>query len=1499
MNLRRNFRRSKRGIGTIFGMVFFLLIVMIVIASLLIILNQNTGLQQTVIQTQQMDNDRATEQSTVSILNASIAVQYNGVVVAGNIGNSGPLSTQLVRLWIKDINTNQTSNMAVSIVLNPGSIIQYLYFVGFTNASPSDQFTLWFVTARGNVITDLTTTYKMIPVGSLGGLPNIDDVDSNGNGNSTLTLSLNAVNKGDLIYVAEVFDDDNSGLPPTSITSTGSVTWNQTLRALTQSTSSAGGDSKLETWYGIYASSGQINITLAQSLPNDPYWAAVAFAISGANTTSPFDNGNVPKTAVGGSATASASITTNNANDFVIGILGVDDDTPTIKNGTGFTQLIPLAQSSGGGLGGQQGSELYSLPRSIWAEYLITNTTKTGLSVNATVSSGDSWAMIADAVKLVTPPVTQLLTLSPTNGPIGTTVTVNGTNFAPNSRLLAVFGSSQVPFSATTDSTGTIPPGSTFTVPSGSAAGNYTVTIVDSSFNYENTTFQVNTPNITVSPTIGPVGTNVTVNGSNFISNSPININFDGNPIVTNPSTVTANVNGSFSTSFNLINDTAGAKQVLASDRVNSANATVNVTSSITLSPTNGPIGSNVTVFGYGFGYFQPVTVTFAGSTVATIPANTNTNGFGFFNASFTIPAGQTAGAKNVTAIDALSNAAYATFNVVTSISLNPNYGNAGSTVTVSGSGFASGSPLTATYTGTSLTLSGTTSTNATGGFSGATFTVPSSTAGGAQTVTITDASSNSANATFAVNTLPQKITVTLANSAPTATVTVNVGYSSPPIQFPADGTPYTINLPSGALFTLSFSNSGTTQDGFNVSSTFSATTSTYTASINSISVTAYEQVQNTFSAPFPDGNPGSGGSLTLTGTYLGAASSTIATLNSGNTWSTPAWSDYNTAVTFPASTSNSGSNEQWTYGSPYVTPVLTTGGNTYSPIYYNQYLQTLSYTVVGGGAPTAPTATGTALGVAYVPSLTNVATGYWFDASGSVTFSTSAGATGEQWAPGPANVAATSSHTQVVSMYHQYRLTASYTTSDGSTPSSAVILTGTALGSAYTPTLTTTAQQLWFDNGTAWSVNNQITSGTQRWIALSGYSGTVSTAATVAPSYLHQYQLTMIANFGTTNPVTGTWETAGSTVTITATAPTPVNGSEQYVWDGWTGTGTISYTGTNNPATNAVTMNGAITETAAWSHQYSMTLSFSVSGGSGYTAPTFNATRNGVYAPQVLTTTATAYWYDAGTSWTVTNPLAGGSGTTRWYTSQSTSGTVSVQTTAFAYAYQVFGVDTNCIGFGSESSSGSSPVQTTSMTAQANELIIVIVTSGHSGSGATHTFTVTDSFGTTYTQRGATVVSGTNAEQISEYYAFTGAHTGTFTVTATDTSGYGRSIDVLALGITGASTTNTFDTHAGLPYSNNNAGSSAPTVTNSVSTTNPTDMVLAFEGHLTATADTVGTLGGNAFSAPAAFLQNANGEGCNAEYQIESSALTSQTATFGTSQTNWVMMVDAVERAW
>jgi hypothetical protein len=60
--------------------------------------------------------------------------------------------------------------------------------------------------------------------------------------------------------------------------------------------------------------------------------------------------------------------------------------------------------------------------------------------------------------------------------------------------------------------------------------------------------------------------------------------------------------------------------------------------------------------------------------------------------------------------------------------------------------------------------------------------------------------------------------------------------------------------------------------------------------------------------------------------------------------------------------------------------------------------------------------------------------------------------------------------------------------------------------------------------------------------------------------------------------------------VTIQATAP-GTGAGEQYVWNGWTGNGIISYTGTDNPAINAVTMNGPITEAASWTHQYYLTV--------------------------------------------------------------------------------------------------------------------------------------------------------------------------------------------------------------------------------------------------------------------------------------------------------------------
>jgi peptidoglycan/xylan/chitin deacetylase (PgdA/CDA1 family) len=83
-----------------------------------------------------------------------------------------------------------------------------------------------------------------------------------------------------------------------------------------------------------------------------------------------------------------------------------------------------------------------------------------------------------------------------------------------------------------------------------------------------------------------------------------------------------------------------------------------------------------------------------------------------------------------------------------------------------------------------------------------------------------------------------------------------------------------------------------------------------------------------------------------------------------------------------------------------------------------------------------------------------------------------------------------------------------------------------------------------------------------------------------------NQYLLTMSTNYGTVSPSSGGYN-VGSIVSISATAPVAAAG-ERYVWLGWTGSGAGSYTGMNNPA--SITMNGAITETAQWGHQYFVT---------------------------------------------------------------------------------------------------------------------------------------------------------------------------------------------------------------------------------------------------------------------------------------------------------------------
>ena len=145
--------------------------------------------------------------------------------------------------------------------------------------------------------------------------------------------------------------------------------------------------------------------------------------------------------------------------------------------------------------------------------------------------------------------------------------------------------------------------------------------------------------------------------------------------------------------------------------------------------------------------------------------------------------------------------------------------------------------------------------------------------------------------------------------------------------------------------------------------------------------------------------------------------------------------------------------------------------------------------------------------------------------------------------------------------------------------------------------------------------------------------------AKTVTANYVIQYKLTMSTDFGTTSPSVGdNWYDNGSVVTISATAPS-AGGGEQYVWNGWTGTGSDGNTTLLNPA--EVTMNSAVNETASWTHQYQV--SFQQTGISSDAGSNTVLTLGGSdYAYDAL---PTGVWVDNGTTFSWASTVAGVTG--------------------------------------------------------------------------------------------------------------------------------------------------------------------------------------------------------------------------------------------------------------
>jgi hypothetical protein len=179
---------------------------------------------------------------------------------------------------------------------------------------------------------------------------------------------------------------------------------------------------------------------------------------------------------------------------------------------------------------------------------------------------------------------------------------------------------------------------------------------------------------------------------------------------------------------------------------------------------------------------------------------------------------------------------------------------------------------------------------------------------------------------------------------------------------------------------------------------------------------------------------------------------------------------------------------------------------------------------------------------------------------------------------------------TETASWDHEYRLImesyvtdATGTVAGGTTDPSVGehwFLAGTDLDiSAFAPALT-------YLDGERYTFDGWAGSGCGEYTGFDETAGiTMNGAITEAATWLHEYRLTMQANYGTTTPSLGEhWYLAGLNVPITAISPVPLP-FETYDWNGWTGTGCGSYTGTDNPSD--VDMFSPVTQTASWIYTF------------------------------------------------------------------------------------------------------------------------------------------------------------------------------------------------------------------------------------------------------------------------------------------------------------------------
>ena len=272
-----------------------------------------------------------------------------------------------------------------------------------------------------------------------------------------------------------------------------------------------------------------------------------------------------------------------------------------------------------------------------------------------------------------------ITSFTPTSGLTGTSVTITGTNFSttPNYTLVSFNGKNATINSVTSTQL-------VATVPTGATTGPIYVYVAALTA-MSSSNFTVPAPTITsFTPTSGPVGTVVTITGTNFsttLANDSVYFYYGGTAVVTSATSTQLVVTVPNLTETGLINVTVNGQSAASS-----SNFTVTSGAITGFTPTSGPPGTVVTITGD----FSPTVANdylyFNGYVGASITSATSTQ------LVVTVPQGSTTGPLCISVSGGTAGCSISNFTVPvpTITSFTPTSGTPGTVVTITGTNFSS-----------------------------------------------------------------------------------------------------------------------------------------------------------------------------------------------------------------------------------------------------------------------------------------------------------------------------------------------------------------------------------------------------------------------------------------------------------------------------------------------------------------------------------------------------------------------------------------------------------------------------------------------------------------------------------------------------------------------------------------------------------------------------------------------------------------------------------------